>query len=490
MQNNNKDYYPGEWNIEEAPKLPEQEKTGRSKRRFSAGAWIYVICIVTVFAVLATFVCTTIYHQDYYNKIIADQENEIANLKIALDQKGDGGVGTDGEKWENLQVLEDLFEQYSYYEQTKTDEEFLNALMKAYVEATGDKYAEYYTAEEYAQIFNDRVGVSVGIGISIVQSEIEVNGVSYLVFQIASIYKNGPANNSDLKIGDCIYRIKVDGTYQTINELGFTKATNAVRGEEGTTVEFSVLRKNENGYASHDFSIVRGSFEKESVSYKISQTDPTVGIVQITEFNLTTPNQFKMAVNTLLSQNVKHFVFDVRNNPGGDLKSIQAVLTYFLQPGDLILSAIQRDGTVEASYVAEVLNMSGEYAACNVAPNEIGMYAGLDMVVLCNENTASAAEVFTATLRDYQLAPIIGSKTFGKGIMQTTITLTQMGIPVAYVKLTTHAYVTKCGVSYHDIGIEPHTAVELSEEAKQYSFYLLPEDVDNQLQTAISAVKS
>ena len=113
------------------------------------------------------------------------------------------------------------------------------------------------------------------------------------------------------------------------------------------------------------------------------------------------------------------------------------------------------------------------------------------MAVLCNESTASAAEVFAATLRDYELADIVGVKTFGKGIMQTVINLSSYTNYKGYLKLTTSAYVTKCGVTYHEIGIQPSEGCEaaLSEEAKQYHFYVLPQALDNQLQTAISQLQ-
>ena len=117
------------------------------------------------------------------------------------------------------------------------------------------------------------------------------------------------------------------------------------------------------------------------------------------------------------------------------------------------------------------------------------MYAKLDMVVLCNENTASTAEVFTATLRDYGLAETVGVTTFGKGIMQSFIALSDYGNFTGYVKMTTYAYVTKCGVTYHDIGITPTETVELSEQAKEYHFYVLPQAVDNQLQAAIARLR-
>jgi carboxyl-terminal processing protease len=128
----------------------------------------------------------------------------------------------------------------------------------------------------------------------------------------------------------------------------------------------------------------------------------------------------------------------------------------------------------------------GEYASCNVAPGEVGMFADLDMVVLCNENTASAAEVFTATLYDHGLAHVIGETTFGKGIMQTFLALSDFGDYQGYAKMTTHAYVTKRGENYHEIGVAPHETVKLSDEAKQYHFYLLPQEKDNQLQAAIA----
>ncbi|MBQ8311053.1 MAG: peptidase S41, partial [Clostridia bacterium] len=131
--------------------------------------------------------------------------------------------------------------------------------------------------------------------------------------------------------------------------------------------------------------------------------------------------------------------------------------------------------------------LAGDYASCNVATGEIGMYGDLDMIVLCNGNTASAAEVFTATLRDYEKAVIVGETTFGKGIMQSIVSLKNIsyGLYEGYVKMTTHAYVTKCGVTYHDIGIAPDVAVTLTGEALEYSLYTLPQALDSQLQAAL-----
>ena len=148
-----------------------------------------------------------------------------------------------------------------------------------------------------------------------------------------------------------------------------------------------------------------------------------------------------------------------------------------MQENDKIIDAIDKNGNLKASYVVEPMSYSGEYAAYNVAKEEIGIYKDLDMVVLCNGNTASAAEVFTATLRDYGMATIVGERTFGKGIMQSEYNLAMFGDYSGYLKLTTYAYVTKCGVSYHDIGIAPNQG---------YEVVLENSDTDNQLQKAFS----
>ena len=143
-----------------------------------------------------------------------------------------------------------------------------------------------------------------------------------------------------------------------------------------------------------------------------------------------------------------------------------------------------------ARYTVEAVSMSGDYAACSVSQEEIGMYAHLKMAILCNGSTASAAEVFVAALRDHResrsldLVGIVGETTFGKGIMQTTRRVSFDGM-TGYVKLTTHAYVTAGGSSYHGVGISPTVEIELTPEAEKYAVHLLPQDMDAQLQNAI-----
>lgn len=462
-------------------------KRSNSKKSFSSVAFAGIASLLIVIAVLLTYTLTSASDRDYYGKKLAEQQAEIKRLQAT---NGVGSTLTDS-AFEQLDVLSQIFDRYSYYAGEKTEEEMMTAVLKAYAAATGDRYAEYYTEEEYKQITNENTGDYEGIGVSVIQTTFVANGFEYQVFQVIAIYKGAPAEQSDLRVGDYIYCIKVDGTFQTVAALGgYTAAINYVRGEKGTAAEFAVLRETDGNVESIEISVVRDSFETVSVTSYLSENDPEIGIIHISNFDLTTPRQFKEAVLDLKSKGVKHFVFDVRYNPGGDLQSIKAVLTYFLQPGDLILSSIDRDQNVVKSYFAEPMTAFGDYAACNVAKEEIGMFADLDMVVLCNGSTASAAEVFTATMRDYGLATIVGETTYGKGIMQSFLPMSYFGSYSGYVKLTTYAYVTKCGVTYHDIGIVPTVESVLSDEAKEYNFYVLPQSKDNQLQDALAQFQS
>jgi len=447
--------------------------------RCSVSLLLVLLSIAIVGTMLFTFHFASkwVRQQDY--AIIQGQQEAIESLQEALDSKDDFG---------KLKVLADLLEEYSYYSNQFNTEQMLDEVLRAYAHATGDNYAAYYTEEEYALLSSDNAGAGVGIGVSVVQEPLTVSGQEYLTFNVITIFKGAPAQNSELRVGDRIYAIEIDGTYKSIADLGgYTPALNAIRGEVGSTAKMLAFRADGNGgYTTVEIAIVRNTYTKESVSYRVSETDASVGIVYISEFDLQTPVQFKAAVKALQTQGVDKFIFDVRNNPGGDLNSITAVLSYLLNKGDLIIAAIDNKGN-------RVQPICYAGAGTYVAENEVGMFADLDMVVLCNGSTASAAEVFTASLRDHKNVLIVGETTFGKGIMQRYYSLALLtgGLYDGYVKMTTHAYVTECGITYHDIGIAPTEGYEvaLSEEAKEYHFYLLPEHLDNQLQKAIEAVK-
>ena len=471
MQNNQPYYSPD-------PQSGQDNATMiKHKRTFSVSFLLSALCVAIAITVLLTYVFTARLYRDYYNERLAIQQSAIEEM---VTQNSKHGA-------DRLQAFAALFHHYSYYADEVSDEELINKVLKAYAAATGDPYAEYYTDEEYAELTASNVGEQVGIGITVSQDEITVGGVSYKVFRIDSIAKGSPADGSALRVGDYLYRFLDGEEYKTVNVLGYDLALTKMRGEKGSTATFSAFRlSSTQEYETVNVSIVRDTYETEVVTYAFAESDPTVGIVRIERFSYKTPTQFKNAIKDLQEQGAEKFVFDLRNNPGGDLQSIKAVMTYFLSEGDLILRAIDREGNAAASYYAEAKTLEGDYAPCSVSEEEIGMYADLDMTVLCNGSTASAAEVFVATMRDYGLATIVGETTFGKGIMQSYLPLSTLGDYTGYIKITTYAYVTKCEETYHEIGITPHVQVALSAHAQQYPIYSIPQAEDNQLQAAIA----
>lgn len=465
------------WEPPQTPVPPEKPKRTVPLRAFVAS----LLAVVLVCGMFTVAIASATRRLGYLEGV-----DEI------IDMVGSGNVvgGTDGDDPENgledfseLEFLDSFFKAYSYND--LSDADFLTAVLKAYVDATGDLYAEYYTPEEYEELVASSNGEGVGIGVSVVYSPVTISGTEYAAMEILTAFPDSPAYNAGVQPGDLVFYIGVGDERELVQSIGYTEALNRMRGEKGSLAEFTVLRPQKDGtYEELAFSITRDEYTMQSVEYKVSETDPTVGIVRILQFDLTTPEQFETAMNTLLDRGIERFVFDVRNNPGGDLKSICAVLSFFLEEGDLIVSAVDRNGAKEEHF-AKAVSYSGDYEGCSIKKSDIGKYRGLEMAVLTNGNTASAAELFTAAMRDYDLATIVGTTTYGKGSMQSIYTLAYWGYEGA-VKLTTRHYFPPCGEGYDGIGITPDIVTELSEEAASVNIYKLPESEDNQLQAALS----
>lgn len=445
-----------------------------------------LIAAFVALTMLCTFVACDVFG-------VGSGSNGSNPLQGGAAQNGNTTITIDGDDLpdyiDELVKLDAIFNANSYdgvdSEQMKVD------ILKAYIAATGDKYAEYMTEEEYESYNSSSRGDFVGVGISIVNTTIDVNGFTYKVLNVTSVYKNSPALENGVQTGDCIVYVGTGDDRVLVSEIGYDAALDKLLGEEGTEAKFTVLRPDDSeisGYKEIEFSIKRRKLTTESVTYRVSESDSRVGIVHISGFDLPTATQFKAAVNSLLESGCEYFVFDMRNNGGGALYSIEAVLSYFLNAGDLIISTEYNDGTKYEDYVKTV-NYGSQYEGFNVAQNEIGMYKDLKgkCVVLTNEYTASAAELFTATMRDYNFAEIVGDTTYGKGCMQNTIDLGRYGMEGA-LKVTTAMYFSKSHTVYHDKGIVPDHEIALSEEALEYNFFLLPEEKDNQLLKAIEVL--
>lgn len=441
----------------------------KQPRKISLSSFIFsAIALVLAAVMLTVTVCNSIY------------KKQLAQARLE-------NVISGSELYGELELLRALFDQYSYLD--VNEEELVDTVLKAYVSSTGDRYAEYYNAEEFEALRADTAGESVGIGINVAYSVATIGGMDYKVIEVVAVSPESPADEAGLKVGDMITWAGVGENAQLVDSMGYTAALDALRGAEGTVAEFTAIRwtADKTSYETLTYSIVRRKVEGVSVYSSVSEKDRSVGIIKISQFDLNVPAQLSAAVDSLMEGGCTKFVFDVRYNPGGDLNSVTAVLSYFLSEGDVILSTVDKQGNKETIKV-ETVEYSGDYAACSVKREDIGKYKDLDIAVLCNESTASAAELFTAALRDYGLADIIGKKTYGKGSMQSIFSLEQFGYKGG-LKLTTRMYFPPCGEGYDGIGISPSEGydVALSEEASAYNVYVLPQSLDDQLIAAINS---
>jgi carboxyl-terminal processing protease len=372
-----------------------------------------------------------------------------------------------------LSLIDQLFKHLSLFE--LDEEALLNAVIKGYIEGTGDKYAEYFTAEEYEKFTSENQGETVGVGINVIQN------ADLSCIEIINVVPESPAMKAGVLPGDYIVYVGIGENRESVAEIGYTAALDKLIGEKGTLAEFVVLRDGE----EIEFSIVREKVVSVSVTGRACTIEgyEKVGIIKLTEFNITTPVQFEEAVDALLKAGCDKFIFDVRYNPGGDLNSIKAVLAYFLNNGDTVIRVADRSGNETVQKIAPV-KYAGDYAPCSIEEADIGKYRNLNFAVLTNGSTASAAELFTSALMDYELSITVGTTTYGKGTMQTTYPLAQYGYGGA-LKLTTRYYFPPLSDSYEGKGITPDFVEELDESLKNVNIYKITDEEDNQLRRAI-----
>ena len=452
--------------------IADTEKQPKPPKKVSLFTTICSCIAVCLAAVMLTYtLCNSAY------------QKKLADAK--LDNVVTGIQTPEPTAFDQLELLKKIFESYSFLE--LDEDQLLTAVMKAYVAATGDLYAEYYTDEEYKQLSSDMAGESQGIGINVINSSVTVGGYDYKAFKVINVMKDSPAENADVRVGDFIVAVGNVEENTPFNEVGYDKALSMLQGVKGTTAEFLTYRLEDNEYVLKSFSITRDEFTAMSVMSGIAdaEVDPTgkTGIVKITQFDGTTASQFESAVDGLIAKGCDKFVFDVRYNPGGELTSIVSVLSYFLEVDDIVISTKDNKGNGNVTKVAAV-DYEDE-SKSDVDAEDIGKYKDLNAVVLCNEYTASAAELFVANFRDHGIGEIVGVTTYGKGSMQSYVSLSRYGYS-GVLKLTCYMYYPPCGESYDGEGIEPTETVELSEEAASMNIYdIFGKAVDNQLTEAI-----
>lgn len=373
-----------------------------------------------------------------------------------------------------IDIVKRYIDEYAYYD---ADYDAMDdAALKAYVASAGDKYTTYYNAEDFKALNDDNEGRYVGIGVTVSVRNVEYSGSMLSLLEVVKVYKYSPADEVGIVSGDLIYSvISADGEIFA-DEAGLDITSSAIKGEEGTNVTLSILRKEDDLYRKFEVVVERRNVEVESVEYSVYQDDSNVGIVTISQFDLKTPKLLLQAISELRQMKIEKIVIDLRDNGGGDLNSVIACACYFVNEGDIIITAEDNKGNV-AEHIAEKKTYSGSYASCNVEKKNIGIFKDMKFVILVNENTASAAELLTAVFRDYDIAPIVGVNTFGKGTMQTIYSLESFGIEGG-IKITTDVYFPPCGENYNGIGISPDITVKRENG-----------DFDNQLQTAVDQFK-
>ncbi|MBO4910728.1 MAG: S41 family peptidase [Lachnospiraceae bacterium] len=395
--------------------VPAPEKKEKKKRPFRLGFLtgmlvMLLLCVGTFFALLLT-------------------------RRLYLS----GGAGiVDAEVMAKAETIYAYLEENSIYD---FDEEDLRVgMLDGLLEGTGDRYAEYYTADEIKELFADYNGDFCGIGILI---RVNADGDYYL----SGVYDDSPAKDAGFEEGDVL--IAVDG--ETLDGVDKVAVTDKIRGPENTEVTVTVYRPGTD--ETLDLTAIRKKLKKIDVDYRMV-TD-TIGYIWIRDFDDVTTEQFEEAMNALKEQGMVDMVLDLRANTGGLLR-VALEVARMLMPEGVIVTIENGDGTMK------------DYT-CDGSREFEGR-----IVILTDGYTASSSEILTGALKDSGKAISIGTTTYGKGLVQDFFYLSDGSC----IKMTTNEYYTPSGTAINGVGIAPDIEVML--DIEQYY-----EGIDNQLQAAI-----
>ncbi len=398
-----------------------EEAVHRQKKKSGLGKGIVigVLATLVVIVIAVSGVLTAFVRQGY---IHIGTNGQIYVQDVGTTDED--GIGTKVEG--KLNALDSLLQSGFYFDDVD-DEKAADNIFKAYLEAYGDKYTVYYTPDEYKSLMESTSGTFYGIG-AVCQ---KADDGSIL---ISEAYEDAPAYKAGIRNGDKV--IKVNG--EDITGMDLAVAVALIKGEKGTDVNLTVIRNSE----EKNFTVTRDKINVKTVSYHMM--DNNTGYIYVTQFDDVTTEQFKAAVDDLHNQGMEGLIIDIRNNPGGVLTTVVDMLDYIL-PNGLIVYTETKDGK------------KTEYSGSD------GHEINIPMAVLVNGNSASASEIFAGAMQDYQKAQIIGTQTFGKGIVQTIRQLTDGSA----VKYTIAKYFTPKGQDIHGKGVTPDQVVELPDDATE-----------------------
>lgn len=341
-----------------------------------------------------------------------------------------------------LQNLEYIIRQKFYLEEVSS-EELADGIYRGLLMALEDPYSEYYTAEELADLMNQTEGIYYGIGAYV--SKDEATGLP----KISGVIEGAPAEAAQLHANDIIYEVDGESAYG----LSMSEAVALIKGEEGTEVVLTIIREGESDYLK--IPVTRAKVESPTVNFEM--LDDTTAYIQIVEFDDVTVDQFAEALAMAKGSGMKGLILDLRANPGGSLDAVVDIAEMLLPEGMIVYT--------EDKYGERI-----EYK-CD-GKREFDM----PMVVLIDMNSASASEILAGALQDYKKGTLVGTTTFGKGIVQKVIPFSDGSA----VKLTISSYFTPNGRNIHKVGIEPDVVCEFDGEA----YYNTENPIDNQLEKA------
>ena len=414
---------------------PKQEEINKKpdgtefRRGMAAG-----MLVMFLVAVMAALVGSVFWKEEDIPEKVSEQTTQEAISDLQVKEKS-------GE-------IADILDKY-YYE--KIDESALvEGMYAGMVEGIGDPYTCYYTKDEYQSLTESTSGTYYGIGAVLTQN------METKVVTILHVYPGTPAEEAGVKDGDVIVKVgDIEGNSMELSEL-----VKHIKGEEGTTVHLQLLREGEEDYL--EFDVARRQIEVPTVQHQI--LEGKVGLIQVSEFSDNTPEQFDEAIRDLQSQGMESMIVDLRDNPGGVLQSVCEMLDEILPEGTLV-------------YTEDKYGNRSDYDSEESSLN-------IPMTVLINNNSASASEIFAGAIKDYEYGTLIGTTSFGKGIVQSIIPLEDGSA----VKVTMAKYFTPKGNYIHEVGIEPD--IELEYEYKGDTKEPYDPMQDNQVLKAIEVLKN
>lgn len=394
------------------------------------GQKIYkIIMLVIITALITAMITTIVIYQFGFGSSQLTTTSDNTNLTVTL---------------ANFKKIID-----KYYLGDVNEEELKEGAIKGYIAGLGDEYSEYFTKEEMEDYTETTLGNFVGIGVYMTK-DTEKNAI-----RVLAPIMDTPADKAGILPGDII--TKVDGVSYNGDQM--TEASNKIKGEVGTTVKLEILRDGE----TKEFEVTRENIKVYHIESKMLENQ--IGYLRISTFDEGCAEEFKTKYEELASQGAKSLIIDLRNNGGGIVDEALEIADYMTDKGSTLLITMDKNGKEEIRKAKQDKLIT------------------MPVVVLTNENTASSSEILAGALKDNGVCKIVGTKTYGKGVIQELMTL-QDG---SGLKLTTNEYYTPNRNKINKVGIEPDEVVELPEEYKNE--LVVPEEQDIQLKRAIELVK-